>query len=104
MTMQANTIYRFECQWTLSATVGRAIINCYLGDSTTVLETMDSTANQNFGGTTFNSLDIGYRTNGTSSQYGTMLVDGFGLSTTGYLGPVDGISLPTTAALSGVSR
>jgi hypothetical protein len=88
MTMSANTTYRFECVWTLSTTVGQAVINCYLGDSTTPLETLTSPASQNFGATTINSIGFGYRTAGTNAQYGIMYMDGLALGTSGPFGPI----------------
>ena len=105
MRMQLNTVYRIECLWTLSATVGQAVINVYLRDSTTVLETLTSAATQNFGGTTMNEVRWGSPLAGlTTATCPSLVLDGLGLSTTGYMGAQDGISLPTTAALSGVSQ
>lgn len=97
--LEQDTTYRFECEWTLSATVARAIINCYLGDSTTPLETLDSTANQNFGGTTMNRIAFGLTSGGSSANQGPLALDGLAIGTEDLFGPLDNPAFPTTGIL-----
>lgn len=88
-TLSVDTTYRFECLWTLSTTVGQVVINCYLGDSTTPLETLTSPATQNFGGTTMDTISWGnVATSVTSSTQAPAGYDGLAIGTTGYFGPV----------------
>lgn len=93
MTCSVDTTYRFECQWTLSATVGQVDINCYLGDSTSPLETLSSAATQNFGSTTLDACAWGTVaagvTNATQAPYG---LDGLAIGTTGYFGPITSVT------------
>jgi hypothetical protein len=86
--LAANTTYRFEAQWILSTTAGSVIINCYLGDSTTVLDTVTA-SNQNFAGTSMGSPSWGYNDARANTDYvGTLYMDGFAIGTTDWFGPI----------------
>lgn len=102
-TLVVDTTYRFECKFTLDATVGQVDVNCYLGDSTTVLETLSSAATQNFGSTTLDACAWGsVATNVTSATQSPYALDGLAIGTTGYFGPVTTATALTDIGFLGV--
>jgi hypothetical protein len=87
--LDAAKVYRFEARWLLSTTVGQAIISVYEGHSTTPIETLTSTADQNFAGTTMGSPSFGYNDSRDNTDYvGRLYMDSIAIGESGYFGPV----------------
>lgn len=96
MTLSADTTYRFECEFVLSATVGQVTIKCFAGDDTSPIETLASTATLNLGGTTADNVEFGYLAGSANSTVmPNMVIDGLGIDTAGYMGPVVSGAAPT---------
>lgn len=92
-TLAIDTTYRFECKWTLDASVGQAFISVFVGDSATPLETLVSPATQNFGAANMDTISWGnVSTNVTNLTQAPTVYDGLAIGTAGYFGAI--VDLP----------
>lgn len=84
-TLSIQTWYRVEYKVIFSATVGQVFLNYYIGDSTSAVETLSSTASFNLGASFADSLRMGRPVAVANTT--TLYFDDIQLNDTGFPGP-----------------